>query len=130
MVIALKPRNEKFKTKSESEAIILKLWYWELKYDIFLSRRVTCFPGIRSRRSSEKLNFRKEDSCIVLKACLYLTHVYSIQQYLPSSLYYLHSYLHGYIFILYSVAYSVHIRFSITIRHSTTLQANILTFLY
>lgn len=54
MVIALKPRKEKFKTKSESEAIILKLRYWELKYEIFLTRRVTCFPGIGTRRISEK----------------------------------------------------------------------------
>lgn len=63
MVIALKPTKEKFKTELEPEAIILKLRYQELKYEIFLTRRVACFPGIGRRRISEKHNLRRFLHC-------------------------------------------------------------------
>lgn len=93
MIIALKPRTEKSKAKSESEAITLK------SVEIFRARKVTCFPVIGVRRISEKNNLRKGDSCTAFS----LLNSSLLYKMVPSFLHYLYSYLHGYILILYSV---------------------------
>lgn len=93
MIIALKPRKEKSKAKLESELITLK------SVEILLTRRITFFPVTGVRRISEEFNLRKADSCIAF-SLLISGLLYKM---VPSSLHYLYSYLHGYIFILYSV---------------------------
>lgn len=93
IIIALKPRKEKSKAKSESEAITLK------SAKIFLTRRVTCFPAIGVRRISEQFNLRKGDACSALS----LLNAGLLSKKVRPSLHYLYSYLHCYIFFLYSV---------------------------
>lgn len=90
MIIALKPRKENSKVKSESEEITLK------SVEIFLTRRVTCLPVIGVRRISENKKRR-------FLHCFFLLNSGLLYKMVTSSLHYLHSYLHGYIFILYSV---------------------------
>jgi len=67
--------------------------------EIFMTRKVICFPVIGVRRISEHFNLRKGVSCTAFS----LLNAGLLYKMVPYSLHYLYSYLHGYILIPYSV---------------------------
>lgn len=89
----LKPRKEK-KTKSESEVIPLR------SLEIFMTKKVICFPVTGVRSISEHFNLKKGVSCTAFS----LFNAGLLSKMVPYSLYYLYSYLYGYILIPYSVS--------------------------